>query len=290
MTEVDWEQLIRWQKILVPFRELCEQEEGRAQKIGREGQYGTLWRVLHAMNFMYDVLEKAQEEVNGSGVDDEENEDYLEETEHYNTGINMAVLKLDKYFKLAHRSPLYIAAIVLHPSWRFEYFEDKWEDHPDWIRNARKAFKSLFQKYAENFSPANSTYDCESYESGESGKGKSSYLAYDGFSADYLSRRGRLQKRKDTEDLELDGYLRSFDPRLVGMKEPLVWWKEHQTDFPILSRMAFDSFSIPAMSSEVERAFSAAKKLITDERNCLGPDVVEACETQRHWLKADIVN
>jgi hypothetical protein len=54
--------------------------------------------------------------------------------------------------------------------------------------------------------------------------------------------------------------------------------------------MAFDIFSIPAMSSEVERVFSSAKKLITDKRNCLGSDVVEACETQRHWLKAGLVN
>jgi hAT family C-terminal dimerisation region len=169
------------------------------------------------------------------------------------------------------------------------YFEDKWVGHPTWIRNARKTFKDLFLKYAEDSSPADSTYEPYDLQS-ESSKGKSSYLAYDGFSVDYLSRRGQMQKRKDTEDLELDGYLRSFDPRLIGMKEPLVWWKEHQTDFPILARMAFDTFSIPAMSSEVERAFSAAKKLITDERNSLGPEAVEACETQRHWLKADIVN
>ena len=44
------------------------------------------------------------------------------------------------------------------------------------------------------------------------------------------------------------------------------------------------------MSSEVERVFSAAKKLITDERNCLGPAVVEASQTQRHWLKARLVH
>ena len=54
--------------------------------------------------------------------------------------------------------------------------------------------------------------------------------------------------------------------------------------------MAFDIFSIPAMSSEVERVFSAAKKLITDERNCLGAEAVEACETQRYWLKAELVD
>jgi hypothetical protein len=134
--------LIRWRDILVPFRGLCEQEEGRAQKLGQEGQYGTLWRVLHRMNFMSDVLEKAQEVVNKPQVD-------LEQTEHYNMGINTARLKLEKYFKLVNYSPLYTAAIVLHPAWRFEYFEDKWAEHPDWIKNAKKTFKNLSLKYSE---------------------------------------------------------------------------------------------------------------------------------------------
>ena len=40
--------------------------------------------------------------------------------------------------------------------------------------------------------------------------------------------------------------------------------------------MAFDIFSILVISSEVERVFLAAKRLITDERNYLGADVIEA--------------
>jgi len=40
--------------------------------------------------------------------------------------------------------------------------------------------------------------------------------------------------------------------------------------------MAFDIFLIPVISSKVERVFLAAKRLITDERNCLGVEVVEA--------------
>ena len=54
--------------------------------------------------------------------------------------------------------------------------------------------------------------------------------------------------------------------------------------------MAFDIFSIPVMNSEVERVFLAAKRLITDKRNCLGADVIEASKCQRHWLKADLIN
>ena len=40
--------------------------------------------------------------------------------------------------------------------------------------------------------------------------------------------------------------------------------------------MAFDIFSILAMSSKVERVFLAAKRLITDKQNCLGAEVIEA--------------
>jgi len=40
--------------------------------------------------------------------------------------------------------------------------------------------------------------------------------------------------------------------------------------------MVFDIFSIPAISSKVERVFLAAKRLITDKRNCLGAEVIEA--------------
>jgi hypothetical protein len=58
---------------------------------------------------MYNVLEKAQKEVNLPGTD-------FKCTEHYNTSINMAWLKLKKYFKLTDCSPLYVAAIVLHPA------------------------------------------------------------------------------------------------------------------------------------------------------------------------------
>jgi hypothetical protein len=154
LQEADWEDLIRWQKILVPFRELCEQEEGRAQRVSQEGQYGALWRVLHGMNFMYDVLEKAQEEINKSNAD-------FERTEHYNTGINTAWLKLEKYFKLTDFSPLYVAAIVLHPARRFEYFEDKWAEHPSWVKTARKAFKDLFLSYYKKVPNVNSAFDFE---------------------------------------------------------------------------------------------------------------------------------
>jgi len=40
--------------------------------------------------------------------------------------------------------------------------------------------------------------------------------------------------------------------------------------------IAYDVFSMPAMSSECERAFSAIKKLINEQRYNLKTDIIEA--------------
>ncbi len=67
--------------------------------------------------------------------------------------------------------------------------------------------------------------------------------------------------------------------------KPLEWRKAHESQFPILSRMALDLFSISLMSAEYERVFSAAKLLISDKRNRMKDDIIEVCTVLRHWLK-----
>lgn len=54
---------------------------------------------------------------------------------------------------------------------------------------------------------------------------------------------------------ELEKYLgvdRETDPRL----DIHAWWIHHQTQYPVLFRIAMDIMSIPCMSAEVERVFS----------------------------------
>jgi hypothetical protein len=47
--------------------------------------------------------------------------------------------------------------------------------------------------------------------------------------------------------------------------------------------------SIPAMSAECERVFSSAKRMITDDRNRLREDIIEASEYLNIWYKQDII-
>jgi hypothetical protein len=48
--------------------------------------------------------------------------------------------------------------------------------------------------------------------------------------------------------------------------------------------MAIDILSIPAMSAELERLFSSAKITITDRRNRLGVETIEALKCLKSWF------
>jgi hypothetical protein len=75
------------------------------------------------------------------------------------------------------------------------------------------------------------------------------------------------------------------------VNEPLRWWRERGEHlYPILASMAYDLFSIPATSAECERAFITAKKLITDERYNLKPDIIEADQCIKSWCKHGIID
>jgi hypothetical protein len=74
------------------------------------------------------------------------------------------------------------------------------------------------------------------------------------------------------------------------VKNPLEWWRDHEKAYPGLSQLAFDLLSIPGMSSECERVFSQAKKLITAERNRFKSDMVEAEECTKNWLTHGLVS
>ena len=53
--------------------------------------------------------------------------------------------------------------------------------------------------------------------------------------------------------------------------------------------MAYDLLAIPAMTSEVERAFSGAKNTLNDKRTKLGSAAFEATELEKHWMKPALV-
>ena len=69
----------------------------------------------------------------------------------------------------------------------------------------------------------------------------------------------RFGKSEVVQD-ELERYLKA-PPPAVSTQEALsfdliAWWRVNEMVYPTLARMAYELYSIPSMSAEVERVFS----------------------------------
>jgi hypothetical protein len=94
-------------------------------------------------------------------------------------------------------------------------------------------------------------------------------------------------QQKKGSSLDQDEYAKYLlAPVVPEVTDPRSWWLEptQRKSYPNLSIMALDILSIPAMSAEPERLFSGAKITITDRRNRLGIESIQAIECLKSWL------
>ena len=109
-----------------------------------------------------------------------------------------------------------------------------------------------------------------------------------------------LNKSEELEVDEFENYIYDLSPTVTYdeyesycSEKPLPkvspdliqYWTGQAINTPSLSQMALDLLSIPAMAAECERVFSSAKILISDHRNRLKNDVIEANECIRYWIR-----
>lgn len=81
------------------------------------------------------------------------------------------------------------------------------------------------------------------------------YLEFNKLSAEHRAKK-RCRISQYSPDTEFDWYTKYFNHRDEKIKDPLKWWRRHESDFPILARTAFDILGIPGMSGKVERVSS----------------------------------
>lgn len=86
---------------------------------------------------------------------------------------------------------------------------------------------------------------------------------------------------------ELDRFLNADIETEV--ENPLLWWKAHEAQYPLLSRIAFDLFAAPATSAECERVFSRAGRVLDSRRLRTYEEIGEATECLRAWLRAGLI-
>ena len=97
----------------------------------------------------------------------------------------------------------------------------------------------------------------------------------------------RWTQQKKGTGVDQDEYTKYLLALIVPeVTNPRSWWLEptQKKSYLALSIIALDVLSIPAMSAEPERLFSGAKISITDRRNRLGIESIEAIECLKSWL------
>jgi hypothetical protein len=97
-----------------------------------------------------------------------------------------------------------------------------------------------------------------------------------------------VKQRLSVVNTNMDEYTRYCQTEPVFDMENLdarKWWQEstQQRLYPNLSKMALDILSIPAMSADPEQLFSGAKITLTDLRNQLGIEAIQALESLKSW-------
>ncbi|KAL0147863.1 hypothetical protein M9458_056822, partial [Cirrhinus mrigala] len=78
--------------------------------------------------------------------------------------------------------------------------------------------------------------------------------------------------KREQADAELSRYLQ--EEALDNSADPLMWWRDNESRFPLISKLARKYMCICATSTASERMFSTAGNIVTPVRCCLKPEKV----------------
>ena len=99
--------------------------------------------------------------------------------------------------------------------------------------------------------------------------------------------KGQIQTSGDLFDSYINAA--TSDPTSDTHEGLITWWMNEKNPWRGLRQMALDLLSIPAMSAEVERVFSSAKRLLTPDRNRMNEDSIKETQLLKHWWSNELI-
>src|SRR5436190_7969084 len=191
--------------------------------------------------------------------------------------VKASWIVFDKYYQKIYRIPVYVAALVLHPARKTQYIRKNWKK--EWQKPGLASVQKLWETSCLNNSSTPSSL----------------HLSEDEHDTAPVNKLGQL-----LQNLEVDTHRPGEDEYAQFIKQSptslqssvLDWWlhDDQRKQWPKLSQMAIDIFSIPAMSDEPERIFSGARRTISWERARLGAAMIEKLECMKNWVQAGVSN
>jgi len=288
MTDNDWRVLAAFKEVLEDFHYVIKSLQGDGKKRKRRGgveeTMGLMAEVTEAFEFLLKRLETAKERIH----------DYPE-SKQFAVNINLGWAKLDKYYSHLSDSPVYYAAAALNPALRWQWFESTWdlEDGKAWVQDAKRAVQRLWDEEYRDLEPTMASKQSE--EGPAQKKRKTNLSNWDRYKES--NRRSQTPTSASSPvaivNPTIDEYAHwqaTRFPTDSAVDDPIQYWKDRVDLYPRLSRMALDVMTVPAMSAEVERLFSAVGLMVTPLRNRLDASTIGLIQTLRSWLKAGIID
>ncbi|KAM0742766.1 hypothetical protein ACQRIT_002943 [Beauveria bassiana] len=278
VTSHDWDALEHIVIILGHYENAVKTLEGdgiaRKRKHGYTGSYGNIWDVIHGFEYLLGVLEHYK-----SVAED------FPEPEHFKVGINLAWEKLDKYYCKLDETPIYYAALALHPAYRWDWFTDHWAEHPEWVDKAKHMVQDVWGRSYANLAVVVNAENQEPVAK----RRKQYHNAFEDHC--FEARRKPTEQHRAIGPIldEYEAWQAQPEYGDEGVRDPLEYWHEKRLRYPRLSRMALDLLTVQAMSAECERMFSAAGRMVTPIRASLDAQIIGICQILRSWLRAGIV-
>jgi hAT family C-terminal dimerisation region len=286
----DWEHLEAVAECLKPFQEATLRLEGNAQR----GSHGAIWEALPILEALAAELRQGLKRY----LDDKDSQFLLQPSgkrqktqtsrmhrQQQTTIHPLAVAyqnaweKLQGYYeKTDEVHEIYAAAVLLHPSFRQQYFDQRWTTpelllwKPIMLTNVKKQWQD---KYTSSL--------ISNEEVNESNSRKARTHEPD-FLDRYLTSTFHVEQGLD----EFDAYIRDLPVKMPQKEGVFPWVKEECPK--AMQQYLLDLLSIPAMSAEIERIFSSTKRLVTPDRNRLGSDTLEELQLLKYWLDHRVIN
>lgn len=188
--------------------------------------------------------------------------------------------KLDKYYQLTDHSSAYVAAIALHPRFKWRWIRKKWADRVDWQNAAAKALKKQWEFYKRKEVANLEAIDVCRHQA-------SRQKINDGLEC-FMEE--EFQSSSDEEDQPLtDEYSGWQELPREEVSDPIAYWYNRRSVWPHLSALALDLFGVPAMSAEPERIFSSTGRMVRPDRGCLKADVIGAASCLKQWDRSGVI-
>lgn len=223
-------------------------------------RYPTLSIAVLAINILLDYIEKAvfalDEKIDRSRLD-----------EILIVAFQKGRDKLLKHYRLCNW--LYSASLILDPRHKVKKFSKT-----EWGRDMEKESLACFEKIFDEYCAKYSTDVTESENNKRDPKNKNC-LHF-----------GAIFDSEEEEETELQKYL--HEKCAPEKTDILEWWRDHESSYPVLAKMARDKLAIMATSVPVERLFSNAGLIDVPKRGSLKDETFKSLLLINMWSKSEV--